>query len=114
MARWQQFTNGNPGTLVDTDLGGVIPTAGDWLLLQSNLYPAQQAAFAASVPAGAGNTASCQLFRTLNGAKISLGSAVVPTNGAPVVWPAEYDLNGDIGVTISALTGPGTIVMVRQ
>jgi hypothetical protein len=105
MALWQQFTNGNPGPLVDTDKGQGITANGDWLLLRSNLDKTREFSLGASTKV-ATHTATIQLFAvTAAGAKQSLDTALTPVFGTPVVWANEYTLNGDRGITVSGIVG---------
>jgi hypothetical protein len=105
MARWQQITNGNPGPLVDTDLGQGITTNGTWYLLQQNLDKYRPITLSASVKV-AGHTGTLQFVsQTPSGAAANLDTALIPVNGTPVVWPNEYSLEGDRALVITGING---------
>lgn len=104
MAQWQQFTNGNPGPLVDTDKGQGITANGDWFLIRGNMDKTREFTLGASTKI-ATHTATIQLFAIVAGAKQNLDPTLTPVLGTPVVWPNEYTLNGDRGITVSGIVG---------
>lgn len=94
------------GAKIDTRSAGITANGTYYLdkLGSDNLDPTRPFIFGARV-ASAGHTATIQLFAEVAGAKMNLGSALVPTNGSPVIAPDEYTLTGKRGIVVTGITG---------
>lgn len=104
MARYWKSPSGSP-SIEKT----VFNEAGDWVLNQDNIRKDIPIAFAAS-GAASGDGGTIQLWGRLAGKKTNIGSATAVSFASPVVWPNVIYLDGEIGFTLSSITGNGIIV----
>ena len=101
MSTW---INSATGAQINVPAGQGISVDGTYYLARSRYNLASPALFGAQVKA-AGHTATVQLFAECAGAKVNIGSPIVPTNGSPVIFPDEITLTGGRGIVVSGLTG---------
>lgn len=91
---------GSAGARV-TDLGA----AGDYLMVENELRPDLDFGIGAKALSG---SFTVQLWVEIGGARSNLGSATVVAAGSPVLWPDQYSMVGQHGVTV-AVTTPGVL-----
>ena len=103
------WTDPNGGEI---ESGTAMTVAGDYILNGKGINRGAYFGFGAK-GAEAGQGATIQLWGRIMGVKTNIGSATAVTFAAPVVWPSAYLICGEVGMTISALTG-GVVVEVAQ
>ena len=101
MSTW---INSATGAQINVPAGQGIEADGTYYLARNRYNPAASALFGAQVKA-AGHTATVQLFAECAGAKVNIGSPIVPTNGSPAMFPDEITLTGGRGIVVTGLTG---------
>ena len=83
--------------------------AGDWIYIPPNREPGSSFPFGAG-GAASGDGGTVQLWGRLANKKLNLGASTAVTFADPVIWPDLVYLDGEIGITLSSLTGNGVVV----
>lgn len=101
-----QFIRVSTGTEVDQCVAN-----GDYEIIKgARINPVGFFTFGAT-KAGAGASASVQLWKLVAGTKVNLGAALTVTNASPGALADEYSACGIIGFTVANLNGTDDVLV---